>query len=147
MRSFLVSSGRAGAPDVAPWPGHGDYRPDKLTASLALSYLERERPDLLFVGLGDPDEHAHHGDYDAYVESLSEADAFVGRLVETLARMGARGARTHLVVTANHGRASDFRSHGNFAAEASRVWLFRVGPPASPRAASSARPRRVASPT
>lgn len=145
QRGFAVSSGRAGAAEITPWPGHGDYRPDKVTAPLALDYLEREQPDVLFVGLGDPDEHAHHGDYDAYVESLSEADAFVGRIVEALGRMGARGARTHLVVTADHGRASDFKNHGGFAAEASRVWLFASGPSIAARGlVRSPAPRHLA---
>jgi hypothetical protein len=127
-RTFQVSSGRASDPAVRPWPGDGEYRPDKLTMALAAGFLERERPDVLYVGLGDTDEHAHHGDYDAYVEALSEADAFVGRLREILDRMGPRGQRTHLVVTADHGRAADFRSHGGATPEAARVWLVASGP-------------------
>lgn len=127
-RPFPVSSGRGGAPDVSPWPGHGDYRPDKLTAEAALAYLEKERPDVLYVGLGDPDEHAHHGDYDAYVESLTDADAVVGKILEALARMGPRGQRTHVLVTADHGRAADFRNHGGQAPESARSWLVATGP-------------------
>lgn len=144
-RTFSVSSGRAADPSVQPWPGDGEYRPDKLTMALALSFLERERPDVLYVGLGDTDEHAHHGDYDAYVEALSEADAFLGRLREVLDRMGPRGQRTHLVVTADHGRADDFRSHGGATPEAGRVWLVASGPGIAARGhVASSRVRHLA---
>jgi hypothetical protein len=126
--AFYVSAGRAGDPTIEPWPGAGDFRPDELTAERALEHLVREEPDLLFLGLGEPDEYAHHGDYAGYVRSLRAADAILGRLEETLARMGARGAETHVFVTADHGRAGDFRGHGGWAPESARVWLFASGP-------------------
>lgn len=126
--AFVTSCGRGGDPAVDPWPGHGDYRPDRLTRELALAHLERARPDVLFVGLGDTDELAHRGDYEGYLGALAEADAFVGRLFETLDRMGSRGARTHVFVTADHGRAEDFANHGGFAQESARVWLIASGP-------------------
>lgn len=127
-RPFILSAGRNGDPAVNPWPGHGDYRPDRLTTEAALAFLEQEHPDVLFVGLGDPDEHAHHGDYEGYLESLTDADAFVGKVFDALARMGNRGERTHVFVTADHGRAADFKNHGGFAPESARVWLFASGP-------------------
>lgn len=144
-RSFVVSCGRGGDPAVNPWPGHGDYRPDRLTTAAALAYLEQERPDFLYVGLGDPDEHAHHDNYDGYLDALSDADAFVGRILETLGRMGARGQRTHLVVTADHGRAADFKNHGGFAPESARVWLVASGPTIAARGRiATMRPHKLA---
>jgi Metalloenzyme superfamily len=126
--AFHVSAGRGGDPKIEPWPGSGDFRPDALTAQLALEHLAHEQPDVLFIGLGEPDEYAHHGDYPGYLRALENADAMLGRLQATLATMGERGSATHVFVTADHGRANDFRGHGGFAPESARVWLFASGP-------------------
>jgi hypothetical protein len=124
--AFYVSCGQSEPMD--PTPGHGAYRPDRATAELALQYLEETRPDVLFLGLGDPDEHAHRGDYAGYLSAIRRADDVLGRLSSTLARMGERGARTHVIVTADHGRSADFKDHGGFAPESARVWLVASGP-------------------
>lgn len=143
--TFLVSAGRDPGDTTHPWPGSGDYRPDVRTAALALDYLEREQPDVLFLALGDPDEHAHHGDYDGYVRALEQADAILRRLLAILDAMGERGRATHVFVTADHGRARDFKDHGGFAPESSRVWLVGAGPRIRARGASrSPRDRHLA---
>jgi hypothetical protein len=125
---FYVSCGRHGDTRVDPYPGYGDFRPDALTADAALRYLAEEHPDVLFLGLGEPDEYAHRGDYEGYVSSLAHADAVLGRLFDELDAMGKAGADTSVLVTADHGRAKDFRNHGGGAPESARVWLFAAGP-------------------
>jgi hypothetical protein len=110
-----------------PSPGTGEFRPDRYTAALALRYLERERPDFLFLGLGEPDEYAHRGNYRGYLDSLRLCDAVVGAAVDVLDRMGERGSKTTLFITADHGRARDFRSHGRAFPESARVWLVAAG--------------------
>ena len=126
--SFPVSVGRGGDARIDPAPGVGDFRPDRLTAELALHHLETERPDVLYVGLGEPDEYGHHDDYAGYLRALAFADAFVGRVEDALGRMGKRGASTHVFVTADHGRAREFKGHGGWAPESARVWLVAAGP-------------------
>jgi hypothetical protein len=125
--AFKVSCGRQGDRSIDPWPGYDDYRPDAVTSKLALSYFEAEQPDVFFLGLGDPDEFAHRGDYARYVASIRQADQTIGRLLEILDRSGERGRKTHIVITADHGRARDFREHGAMP-EAARVWLVAAGP-------------------
>jgi hypothetical protein len=110
-----------------PFPGGNDYRPDRLTAPLALRYLETARPRCAFIGLGDPDEYAHAGDYRGYLESLREADRVLGRIRDVVASWGPRGRETTVVVTADHGRAHDFNHHGRLAPESARVWLIAAG--------------------
>lgn len=142
---FLVSAGREPHDASSPWPGSGRYRPDARTADLALAYLELVRPDVLFLGLGDPDEHAHHGDVAGYRASLARSDDVLRRLRIVLDRMGDRGRATHVFVTADHGRANDFRTHGGHAPESARVWLVGAGPRIAARGASrSPRERRLA---
>ncbi len=119
-RSLVESSGH-----VNPWPGSGRYRPDAFTAKVALQVLEDRAPRFLFVGLGDTDEHAHHGDYRGYLGALREADRVVGELVAKLDRIAKTGggSRTGIVVTTDHGRAHNFRDHGGAAPESRHVWL------------------------
>ena len=124
--SFFVSAGRGSPPTVESLPGSPDERPDRLTAPAALAYYQAERPDVFFLGLGDPDEHAHHGDYDAYVDACRYADEVIGELMAVLDR-DERGRRTHVVVTPDHGRASSFFNHGGMP-EAARTWLVATGP-------------------
>ena len=128
--SFPVSVGRSGASEseIDPWPGVGNFRPDRFTAERALHHLATEQPDVLYVGLGEPDEYGHRDDYTGYLAALAYADAFVGRLVDTLDHMGPRGTRTHVIVTADHGRSRDFKSHGAAHPESARVWLVAAGP-------------------
>jgi len=112
---------------AAAWPGEGDYRPDSLTARIALSHLVSARPRFLFVGLGDADEYGHRNDYAAYLEALHASDAFLGELSATLDRMGARGRHTTVLITADHGRAYSFKDHGPQFPESGRVWLVAAG--------------------
>jgi Metalloenzyme superfamily len=142
--AFVSSCGRNGDPAIDPWPGHGDYRPDRLTADAALAYYEAEQPDVFFLGLGDPDEYAHRGDYEGYLGSLRRADDIVGRLVTLLDGLGDRGRSTHLVVTADHGRSKDFSNHGSMP-EAARVWMVAAGPRFLARGpVASSQPRHLA---
>lgn len=144
MRAALAVSDDAAA-DLArgarasAWPGHGDYRPDALTAALALDVAAARRPRLLWVALGDADEYAHRGDRAAYLDALAAADRFLGRLVELVGLDD-----TIVLVTADHGRAANFRDHGD-APESSGVWLVAAGA-ALPRVgfARDAAPHRLA---
>lgn len=104
-----------------PWPGGDDYRPDALTAALALRLVESAQPRFLFVGLGDTDEHAHHGDRPAYVRAMRDADRFLGDLEERV------GDRTVIVVTTDHGRSDGFRDHGQAWPESGRTWIVAHG--------------------
>ena len=94
---------------------------------MALSYLRAERPDFLFVGLGETDEFAHQGNYAGYLDALREADDFLGEVSAELAARAQQGVKTALFVTADHGRAESFREHGKPYPESARVWLVASG--------------------
>jgi hypothetical protein len=118
-------------------PGYADYRPDRHTMALAREYLRKRRPRFLWVALGDTDEYAHRGDYRGYLDALRSADRFVGEIWQLLGTMGAYGAETTILVTADHGRAADFVAHGE-APESARVWLLAGGGAVEPRGAIAA---------
>ena len=107
-------------------PGSDDYRPDAITARLALTYAQARHPRFLHVGLGDTDEHAHHGDAAAYRDSLRAADAAVGALVATLS------PEDLVIVTSDHGRSHDLRDHGRAYPESQRSWLIAAGASVQP---------------
>ena len=107
--------------------GTAAFRADRATADKGLAYFAEHRPTFFFLGLGEPDEYAHRGDYAGYVASLRQADDVLGELRGLLAQMGERGKSTSLFVTCDHGRSDDFRDHGGPWPESSRVWLVAAG--------------------
>lgn len=112
----------ASARDVDPAPGRLTYRPDAWTRSIAEAYFSAFRPAVFHVGLGDTDELAHEDDAGGYVDALARADAFVGTLANSR-RFAEDGL---LLVTADHGRANDFRDHGPLALESARSWIIAI---------------------
>ena len=126
--AVVVSAGLAATDPAVSFPGEPGFRPDALTARAALDHLEQARPDFMFIGLGEPDEYAHRGDYAGYVASIQAVDRTIGELRGALARMGTRGERTHVFVTTDHGRARSFRDHGGAYPESAAVWLAAWGP-------------------
>lgn len=104
-----------------PWPGIGEYRPDAITARIAIEVLATKPPAFLFVGLGEPDEYAHRGDRDGYLRSLEEADHALADLER------ATDDGTTFIVTTDHGRNAAFRDHGGSWPESGRTWLVAKG--------------------
>lgn len=107
--------------------GHGHFRHDAITASLALAFLEEAQPDFTFISLGETDEEAHAGNYVGYLKSLKLADQVVGNVRRHLKRFQEQGRATMLLVTADHGRSQNFRDHGRKHPESSRSFLFAEG--------------------
>ncbi|HEX3773966.1 MAG TPA: hypothetical protein VHV51_05840 [Polyangiaceae bacterium] len=107
--------------------GDAEFRPDELTAEIAIHHLKTNAPRFLFLGLGEPDEFAHMNDYAGYLDSLRRADAKIAEVDAELSRLAAHGTRTALFVTADHGRADSFVNHGAPYPESSRVWLVAAG--------------------
>jgi hypothetical protein len=104
-----------------------ESRHDEHTALLARAFLHEADPDFVFVSLGESDEAAHQGDYGAYLRAIQFADAFVGKLRGDLHLRRLDGRETLLLVTTDHGRASNFKDHGRKHPESSRAFLFAEG--------------------
>jgi hypothetical protein len=131
--------------DANPQPGHGDFRPDRFTAELALYRLAHERPRFLFIGLGEPDEFGHLNDYRGYLDSLRRSDEIIARVDAELAHAALNGARTALFITTDHGRAQGFVDHGKLYPESARVWLVATGSACTARGfVNASAPRHLA---
>lgn len=100
--------------------GHLDYRPDEFTIKSTFDYLSNEKPQFLWVSLGDTDEYAHSGNYEEYIRSLRKFDFFVGEIIREY------DEETIFIVTTDHGRSTDWKHHG-LDEESSKVWLMFHG--------------------
>ncbi|MET0792030.1 MAG: alkaline phosphatase family protein [Polyangiaceae bacterium] len=114
-------------PFAEPTARPPSFRPDALTADLAIQHLRERAPKFLFLGLGEPDEFGHQNDYAGYLRSLRYADQRIGEIDQILQDLAALGTRTALFVTADHGRADSFVEHGAKFPESARVWLVASG--------------------
>ena len=92
-----------GTLDATGLPG-GAALPASRTVSEAIRYLEHEKPNLLFVHIAEPDALGHMLGWMGfgYRWAVREADAAVGKIIETADETFGEGNYT-LIVTADHG--------------------------------------------
>ena len=110
------------------WP---DITFDVFTMGAARSALERRRPRVLYIGLGETDEWGHGRRYDLYLDSANKADRFLAELWQTLQRTPQYKDRTTLLVTTDHGRGltrTDWTDHGKRVPGAEFIWMAVMGP-------------------
>jgi hypothetical protein len=111
-----------------PWD---NMRFDAITMSYALRYLERERPRVLYLALGETDDWAHDGRYDRVLDAYARTDRYLQQLWTWLQSQQDYRGRTHLLIATDHGRGQtprDWRDHGAKIAGADHVWLAFASP-------------------
>ena len=104
---------------------------DALTFRLALGYLKKHRPRLLWLGLGQSDDWAHAKRYDRVLDYLHLADSWIGELWQALQSDPHYRGRTTLIVTTDHGRGrtpADWHDHGVGIEGAQDIWVAVMGP-------------------
>jgi hypothetical protein len=112
----------------APW---NDARQDAFTFRLAMTYLEKARPRVLFLSFNDTDSWAHEGRYDRLLDAYAMSDRWLEELWTWLQAQPDYRGRTHLLITTDHGRGHDadgWRHHGEKYPDAERVWMAFVSP-------------------
>ncbi len=110
--------------------GWADEPYDPLTFRTALEWIAANGPRLTFLGLGEPDEWAHHGDYGRYLQSTRRWDAAVGELWAILQLLPQYRDTTTLILTCDHGRGDGPRwtDHGTDTPGSEATWLAFLGP-------------------
>ena len=110
-----------------PWEWE---RFDGFTHYLAMEYLDRVRPRLLYIAYGDTDEYAHSGDYAAYLEAARRTDSFIAQIWQWIQSTEGYRDRTTLVLTTDHGRGSGERwiGHGSEWEGSEGIWIALLGP-------------------
>jgi len=110
------------------WSG---VRYDAFTAFGAREYLRVKKPRLLFVSLGEPDDWAHEGRYDQYLESTHTCDRQIAELWNTAQAMPEYAGKTSLVLTVDHGRGRDgdgWKNHSTDIPGSDEIWMAVLGP-------------------
>lgn len=117
----------------APWDL---IRHDAFTFDMAMDYLQRERPRMLYLALDETDDWAHDGKYDQVLDSLARTDRQIQRLWTWLQADPEYRGTTSLIITTDHGRGrttADWRSHGNKIPGADEIWMAFVTPASAKR--------------
>jgi hypothetical protein len=104
------------------WDGH--------TYAIAKSYMLAQHPKMVYIDFGDPDELAHSGQYDYYLESGHYIDQMIASLWKSLQADPFYKDKTTLVICPDHGRGDNrqWTSHGSSYAGANNTWLALLGP-------------------
>lgn len=117
---------------VVLWP---DNQIDSITFQAATEYLQRKRPRVLFIGLGETDEWGHGRRYDRYLHAAHRADAFVRRVWELAQSLPEYKDNTSIVIGPDHGRGGtirDWTDHGAKIEGAEFIWSAVIGPDTPP---------------
>ncbi|MEX0734135.1 MAG: hypothetical protein WD944_01115 [Steroidobacteraceae bacterium] len=104
---------------------------DVLTFRIALAYLRKHQPRVLWLGLGQSDDWAHARRYDRLLDYLHLVDGLIGELWRTLQSLDAYRGRTTLVITTDHGRgrtAADWAEHDAGIEGSQDIWIAIIGP-------------------
>lgn len=116
--------------DLLPryWP---DNVFDVFTMGAARAALERRKPRVLYVGLGETDEWGHGRRYDLYLDSANKADKFLADLWAWVQKEPQYKDKTALLITTDHGRGNtraDWTDHGKTVTGAEYIWIAVMGP-------------------
>lgn len=117
----------------SPW---NSVRHDYYTFRLAMDHLERHRPKVLYLALGETDDWAHDGRYDRVLETYARTDAYLAELWRWLQAQPDYRGRTHLLLSTDHGRGHtvrDWKDHGEQVDGAEITWMAFVSPSMSRR--------------
>jgi len=111
-KSKFSSLQRAGTLDYSQAPGLFSQWPAEKTVGDVERYLANNRPNLLFIHLGDTDHAGHRYGWMSpkYGEAVQFVDSAVGRILTAADKNFGAGNFT-LIVTADHGGHS--RNHGS----------------------------------
>jgi phosphopentomutase len=104
---------------------------DVLAIGATRSALERRRPRVLYIGLGETDEWGHGRRYDLYLDAANKADRFLAELWAWLQKDPQYKDRTALLITTDHGRGStraDWTDHSKTVSGAEFIWIAVMGP-------------------
>lgn len=112
-----------------PW---GSVRLDVFTHHFAMEELKKNKPNVLFISYGETDDYAHDGDYDQYLQSARQTDAYISEVWDFIQSDLQYKDKTTLIITTDHGRGtnpkSTWKSHGKSIPDAGEIWVALIGP-------------------
>lgn len=112
-----------------PW---GGVRLDVFTHHFALEYIKNNHPKVVYIAYGETDDFAHDGEYDQYLKSAHQTDAYIKELWEYLQSQEQYRDKTTLLITTDHGRGTHpkdtWKHHGTRIPNAGEIWFAAIGP-------------------
>jgi Metalloenzyme superfamily len=119
------------------------YRPfgdaeclDVFTHYLAMDYLKTRKPKVLYIGYGETDEWAHHGQYKDYLNAAKQVDQWIGDIWQYVQSDPLYKDNTFLFITTDHGRGdtvkTEWTDHGAAVKGAGEIWFAVLGPGIQP---------------
>ncbi|TVQ04546.1 MAG: phosphoglyceromutase [Balneolaceae bacterium] len=113
----------------SPW---GTVRLDAFTHHYAVEHIRKHEPRLVYIAYGETDDFAHDGNYQAYLYSARQTDAFIRELWEMVQSHPVYKDKTTLIITTDHGRGTDpidhWRHHGSRIEGSEEIWIAVIGP-------------------
>ena len=133
LETFENEAAKAAYNDLASELPHywETLRYDALTFRGAIESMKVEKPRLLYVAFGEPDDWAHVGRYDLYLDSTRGNDDFIRRLWEQSQSMDQYRGNTALVIVTDHGRGDGregWKNHSSQLPGSELVWIAVLGP-------------------
>lgn len=110
-------------------------RYDALTFVAAREYINQHLPKVVYISFGDPDECAHKGEYDQYLQSLNNIDRMISQLWYFIQSTPGYKDKTSLLITTDHGRGKrvkHWKSHNFLLRGSADIWLALMGPDIKP---------------
>lgn len=103
---------------------------DVHTYAIAKSYIQASHPKVIHIDFSDPDDFAHAGQYDSFLDSGHYLDAMIGNIWEMLQKDPFYKDQTTIMVYPDHGRGlgPQWTDHGSNVPHASETWLAIIGP-------------------
>ena len=106
-------------------------RNDMLTFVTAKEYIQKQHPKVAYISFGETDEHAHHKNYDDYLQSAHLFDEYLSQLWYLVNRDPFYKDNTTFIITTDHGRGNKMNTwckHGPFIAGSDETWMMTIGP-------------------
>ncbi len=105
---------------------------DKFTHYMAMDYLKKKKPRVLYISYGETDEWAHAGHYKDYLNAAHQVDQWLGDVWSWLQNDRQYKNKTALFVTVDHGRGDVIKekwtSHNNKIEDSHQIWFAVMGP-------------------
>lgn len=126
--STVQSLNKAQFEQPTPWDS---VRHDFTTFSFAMDYLQRQKPKVFYLALGETDDWAHMDRYDRVLETLYRTDIYLKQLWNYLQTDPFYKDRTGILLCTDHGRGDNIYnwiSHNDKLPGAEFVWMAAFSP-------------------
>lgn len=105
-------------------------RYDIFTHEYALEAMKNQKPHLLFIGYGEPDDFGHDKDYDLYLNAINRNDRMIEELWNYVQTDPFYKDQTTIIVTTDHGRGDFYEwvDHSKHVKGSSNSFIMLLGP-------------------